>query len=54
MIHQVWMYFTRYNWVKVEAPTYAEAEAIALAWDEAGFPKDAERQARFPQIVDWE
>ncbi len=54
MIHKVWLYFTRYSWVTVEADTYKEAEAIAWAWDEAGFPKGDERLAKFPQIVDWD
>ena len=53
MIHKVWLYFTQYSWVTVEADTYKEAEEIAWAWDSAGFPKGDERKATFPQIVDW-
>lgn len=54
MVHKVWLYFTRYSWVSVQADTYTEAEAIAQAWDTAGFPMGEERLARFPQIIDWE
>lgn len=53
MVHKVWLYFTQYSWVSVQADTYKEAEAIAWAWDKAGFPKGDERKATFPQIVDW-
>lgn len=54
MVHKVWLFFTRYSWVSVEASSYAEAEQIAWAWDTAGFPMGEERLAQFPQIVDWE
>jgi hypothetical protein len=53
MIHKVWLYFTQYGWVDVEAPTLKEATDIAWAWDEAGFPMGDERKEKFPQIKDW-
>lgn len=50
MVHKVWLFFTEYAWVNVEAQTYKEAEAIAWAWDNAGFPMGDNRPV---QIVDW-
>lgn len=50
MTHRVWLYFTEYAWTDVVADTYNEAQAIAWAWLEAGFPMG---DARPVEITDW-
>jgi hypothetical protein len=52
-IHKVWLYFTQYAWVDVEAVTLDTATQIAWAWDKAGFPLGEELANKFPQIKDW-
>ena len=53
MVHKVWLYFTQYAWVDVEAASPNEAYAIAWAWQDEDFPLGEERLARFPQIKDF-
>jgi hypothetical protein len=52
-VFTAWLWQAMYDYVKVEANTQAEADAIADAWVEAGYPTGDTRKEMFPAIIDW-
>lgn len=53
MVHKVWLYFTTYSWVDVEADTLDKANEIAWKWQAQGYPLGEGRLESFPEIKGW-
>jgi hypothetical protein len=48
-----WLWESMYDYLKVNANSQEEADAIADAWVLAGYPKGDTLKEMFPQIVEW-
>jgi hypothetical protein len=52
-IFTAWLWESRYDYLKVNATTQEEADTIANAWVEAGYPKGDTLKQMFPTIIEW-
>jgi hypothetical protein len=48
-----WLWESMYDYIKVNAATQEEADAIADAWVLAGYPKGDTLKKMFPTITEW-
>ena len=52
-IFTAWLWESMYDYLKVDATTQEEADAIADAWVLAGYPKGDTLKKMFPTIIEW-
>ena len=52
-IFTAWLWESMYDYIKVNATTQDEADTIANAWVEAGYPKGDTLKQMFPTIIEW-
>jgi hypothetical protein len=52
-VFTAWLWESMYDYLKVNANSQEEADAIADAWVLAGYPKGDTQKQMFPQIVEW-